>query len=64
MALVTPVSGLAWSSSTMSFTLAPAKSPLFSSRYMLKPSTMSLPTWAKMPVIGAMKPMRSSLSWA
>ena len=31
---------------------------------MLKPSTMSLPTWAKRPVIGAMKPMRSSLSCA
>ena len=25
----------------------------FSSRYILNPSTMSLPTWAKMPVVGA-----------
>ncbi len=25
---------------------------------------MSLPIWAKMPVSGAMKPMRSSSAWA
>ena len=57
---VTAVSGLACSSSTMNFTFAPPKSLLTSSRYIWKPSTMSLPTWAKMPVVGATKPMRSS----
>src|SRR5262249_49279455 len=44
----------------MNFTLAPAKSFLTSSVYISKPLTMSLPTWANGPVIGAMKPMRSS----
>ena len=34
------------------------------SRYIWKPLTMSLPIWAKMPVIGAMKPMRSSSALA
>src|SRR5215470_19819184 len=59
-ALVTATSGLACSSSTMSFTCAPAKLLFTSSRYIWKPSTMSLPTAAKMPVVGARKPMRSS----
>src|SRR5262249_9178036 len=44
----------------MNFTLAPAKSFLTSSVYISKPLTMSLPTWANGPVIGAMKPMRNS----
>ena len=60
LARVTAVSGLACSSSTMNFTFAPPKSLLTSSRYIWKPSTMSLPTWAKMPVVGATYPMRSS----
>src|SRR5215475_13597479 len=60
LARVTAVSGLACSSSTMNFTCAPAKLLLTSSRYIWKPSTMSLPTWAKMPVVGATKPMRNS----
>src|SRR5262249_26674888 len=60
LARVTAVSGLAWLSSTISFTLAPAKSLLVSSRYMLMPSTMSLPTWANGPVVGTMRPMRNS----
>ena len=60
LALVTAASGLAWSSSTMNFTSMPPSLPPCSSRYIWKPLTMSLPTWAKMPVIGAMKPMRSS----
>src|SRR5262245_35334669 len=60
LALVTAVSGLACSSSTRNLTSAlPNLSP-FSSRYILKPSTMSLPTWAKIPVVGATKPMRNS----
>src|SRR5262249_16430480 len=59
-ALVTAVSGLACSSSTMNFTFAPPKSLLTSSRYSWKPSTMSLPTCANMPVVGATNPMRSS----
>src|SRR6516225_8382638 len=48
----------------MNFTLAPAKSPLTSSEYISKPLTMSLPTWANGPVIGAMKPMISSCAAA
>src|SRR5258708_1034156 len=60
LALVTPVSGLACSSSTMNFTGAPLKLLLTSSRYIWKPLTMSVPTWANAPVIGARKPMRSS----
>src|SRR5262249_45841785 len=59
-ALVTATSGLACSSSTMSFTCAPDRLFFISSRYIWKPSTMSLPTAAKMPVVGARKPMRSS----
>ena len=63
-ALVTAVSGLPCSSSTMNFTSAPPSLLFFSSRYILKPSTMSLPTWAKTPVVGARKPMRSSSDFA
>src|SRR6266852_8494998 len=48
----------------MNFTLAPAKSPLTSSEYISKPLTMSLPTWANGPVIGAMKPTISSCAAA
>ena len=60
LALVTPVSGLPWSSSTISVTLAPPSSPLCSSRYIWKPFCMSVPSCAKIPVFGAMKPMRNS----
>src|SRR5262245_42986297 len=35
-----------------------------SSRYIWNPSTMSFPTWAKRPVIGAIKPTRSSSACA
>src|SRR5215467_12345842 len=59
-ALVTATSGLPCSSSTMNFTCAPDRLFFISSRYIWKPSTMSLPTAAKMPVVGARKPMRSS----
>src|SRR5713101_2838445 len=44
----------------MNFTLAPAKSFLTSSEYISNPLTMSLPTWANGPVIGAMNPTRNS----
>src|SRR5690349_13392232 len=60
LALVTATSGLPCSSSTMNFTCAPERLPFTWSRYIWKPSTMSLPTAAKMPVVGARKPMRSS----
>src|ERR1051325_471490 len=59
-ALVTATSGLPCSSSTMNFTCAPDRLFFISSRYIWKPSTMSLPPAAKMPVVGARKPMRSS----
>src|ERR1700681_2514959 len=44
----------------MNLTLAPPRSFLTSLVYISKPLTMSLPTWANGPVIGAMKPMRNS----
>src|SRR6516165_7809881 len=44
----------------MNFTVAPPRSPLTSLVYISKPLTMSLPTWANGPVIGAMNPMRNS----
>src|SRR5215467_4062838 len=48
----------------INLTLAPAKSPLTSSEYISKPLTMSLPTWANGPVIGAMNPTISSCAAA
>ena len=44
----------------MKVTLAPAKLPFCSSMYIWKPFSMSLPIWAKMPVIGARKPIFNS----
>src|ERR1043166_2521495 len=63
-ALSTPTGGLACSSSTMNFTVAPAKLFFTDSRYISKPLTMSLPTWANGPVIGASMPMRNSSALA
>src|SRR5689334_7763998 len=63
-ALVTAVSGLPCSSSTMNLMSAPPSLLFFSSRYILKPSTMSLPTWANTPVVGARKPIRTSSDFA
>src|ERR1700680_4684913 len=48
----------------MNLIVAPAKSPLTSSAYNSQPLTMSLPTWANGPVIGAMKPTRISSATA
>src|SRR5215813_2203326 len=48
----------------MNLTLAPAKSPLTCPEYISKPLTMSLPTWANGPVIGAMNPTISSCAAA
>src|ERR1700745_4240979 len=42
------------------FPCAPEKSLLVSSRYMFKPSAISLPTCANGPVTGAINPIRSS----
>ena len=59
-ALRTLTGGLPSSSSTMKVTFAPAKLPFCSSRYIWKPFSMSLPICAKIPVIGARKPIFSS----
>src|SRR6476619_7281667 len=61
LALVTATSGLPCVSSTMNFTVMPPSLPPCSSRYIWKPLVMSTPSWVKMPVRGARKPMvRSS----
>src|ERR1700674_699692 len=44
----------------MNLMVAPEKSFLTSFIYISKPLVMSLPTWAKGPVIGARKPTRNS----
>src|SRR5688572_19147011 len=63
-ALRTETGGLPSVSSTMKVTLAPPSWPLCWSRYSWKPFSMSLPICAKMPVIGATKPMRNSCALA